>query len=242
MTLHVSWCVAVVEGQGFKAKGIQVRNTAGPAGHQAVALRVSADKSSFYQCTFDSFQDTLYVHNYRQFYRDCTIKGTIDYIFGNAWAVFQNCRLTAKKSTIVGQVNVYTAQGKTDRGQTTGISFQSCTFDATTDLARNSKAFPTYLGRPWKAYATTVLLRSRILAHVRPQGWLPWNASNFGLRTSYFAEYQSSGPGALPSSRVAWSKQIKTVTDANKYQASVFIQGNSWVKATNFPYTGALFT
>lgn len=162
--------VAVVQGDGLIAQGIWFQNTAGPKGHQAVALRVSADRAAFYQCNFDGYQDTLYAHNYRQYYRDCTVMGTIDYIFGNSIAVFQNCRLLAKKSTEAGQTNLYTAQGKTDRSQPTGFSFQECFFDGTSELRRNQKTFKTFLGMPWKPYSTAVLLRSTVQGHIPRAG------------------------------------------------------------------------
>lgn len=205
-------------------------------------MRVSADQAAFYQCTFDGYPDTLYVHNHRQFYRDCTVLGTIDFIFGNAAAAIQNCRITAKKSTMEGQTNVYTAQGKMDRGSELHIqcnSFQSCTFDATSELPKSYKTYKTFLGRPWKEYFTTVLLRSKIRAHVDPKGWMPWNASDYRLETSFFAEFESKGPGALPNSGVPWLKQIKTLKEANRYQANKFIQGHTWVPLTKFPYPSA---
>ncbi|KAG0593046.1 hypothetical protein KC19_1G301100 [Ceratodon purpureus] len=242
----------IVGGKGFLMKKITVRNVAGPQGHQAVALRVSADNTAFYQCAFDSFQDTLYAHSYRQYYRECQILGTIDYMFGNGYAVFQKCVFTAKKSGILGQFNTYTAQGKTDVNMKTGLSFQNCTFDATADLVANKNTYPTYLGRPWKPYSTAVLLHCTIKAHVSPQGWVPWNQSTFGLQTSYFAEYVSNGPGATAAiikQRVNWSHQITTVAAANAWQLRYWADPNSnygktalfgdskgWVAATGFPY------
>lgn len=111
--------VAVVKGQGFIGKYFTVRNTAGSAGHQAVACRVSADLVAFYQVKFDSYQDTLYCHTFRQFYSNCIVQGTVDFIFGNGNAVFQSCSIIAKKSQLQGQQNTYTAQGKADKNQNT---------------------------------------------------------------------------------------------------------------------------
>ena len=228
---------AVVTGSGFIGKFFRVENTAGSFGQQAVALRVTADKVAFYQCTIDGWQDTLYVNTLRQFYRECDVLGTVDFIFGNAQAVFQSCNIIAKKTTWFGQTNTYTAQGRTDLHANTGLSFQNCTFDGTDELKANTTNYKTYLGRPWKAYSTCVIMESNLLGLIDPTGWLPWNTSSFGLNTSYFAEYQNFGAGSNTSARVSWSHQITDNTTANNYQASSFIQASSWVPAYNISVT-----
>lgn len=233
----------IVEGKGFIGKFFTARNTAGAEGHQAVAMRVSADSAAFYKCTFDSFQDTLYTHTFRQFYRECTVLGTIDFIFGNGAVSFQFCTLIAKKSPLRGQQNTYTAQGKTDQGQATGLSFQSCSFDATPELKANTANFKTYLARPWKPFSTHVNLKCNLMGHIDAEGWLPWNTSDFGLKTSFFAEWQDFGPGATADNiakRVKWSKQIRDIEVAAKFQAVPFTQAGSWVPETGIPLTSSL--
>ncbi|KAE8665302.1 putative pectinesterase/pectinesterase inhibitor 12 [Hibiscus syriacus] len=98
-----------VSGDGFLARDITIENSAGPAKHQAVALRVNADLVALYKCSINGYQDTLYAHSFRQFYRECDISGTIDYIFGNAAVIFQACNIISRMP-MPGQFTVITAQ------------------------------------------------------------------------------------------------------------------------------------
>ncbi|KAE8700734.1 Pectinesterase 2 [Hibiscus syriacus] len=94
-TFHSATVSAV--GAGFVARDITFENTAGSSKHQAVALRVGSDLSAFYQCDMLAYQDTLYAHSNRQFYVNCLVAGTVDFIFGNAAAVFQDCDIHARR-------------------------------------------------------------------------------------------------------------------------------------------------
>ncbi|XP_061967089.1 pectinesterase [Populus nigra] len=234
-TTFRSATVAVV-GDGFIAKGITFENSAGPSKHQAVALRSGSDLSAFYQCSFVGYQDTLYVHSLRQFYRECDIYGTIDFIFGNAAVVFQNSNLYARKPNS-NQKNIFTAQGREDPNQNTGISILNCKVAAAADLIPVKSSFQTFLGRPWKEYSRTVFLRSYIDDLVDPAGWLEWNAS-FALSTLYYREYMNRGPGSNTSARVTWPGYRITTnsTEASQFTVGAFIQGNTWLNSTDIPY------
>ncbi|XLU62597.1 hypothetical protein S245_021806, partial [Arachis hypogaea] len=133
---------------------ITFQNTAGPSKHQAVALRSGADLSAFYMCSFEGYQGTLYAHSMRQFYSDCHIYGTVDFIFGNAAVVFQNCNIFPRLP-MTSQFNSITAQGRTDPNQNTGISIHNATIRPAEDLAPRVSVVKTYLGRPWKQYSRT---------------------------------------------------------------------------------------
>ncbi|CAI9103964.1 OLC1v1002563C1 [Oldenlandia corymbosa var. corymbosa] len=155
-----------VEGHGFVGRDFTIRNTAGAAKGPAVALRNAADKSTFYKCSFEGYQDTLLADVTRQFFRECDIYGTADYIFGNAAVVFQGCNIYSRRP-LPGQFNAITAQGKSGRDQLSGISLHNCNIKAAEDLGSTE----TYLGRPWKEFARTVVMESFIDGLINPAGW-----------------------------------------------------------------------
>ncbi|CAA0828225.1 Probable pectinesterase/pectinesterase inhibitor 7 [Striga hermonthica] len=223
----------------FVASDITFRNTAGPAKHQAVALRNGADLSIFYNCSFEAYQDTLYVHSLRQFYRNCQIYGTVDFIFGNAAVVFQGCNLRPRLP-MPGQFNAITAQGRTDPNQNTGISIQNCTVQATDDLAASNGTVKTYLGRPWKEYSRTVYMQSFMDGSIDPTGWSVWNG-DFALNTSYYAEFNNSGPGSNTRARVTWPGfHLINQTDAGNFTLSAFLLADDWIPSSGVPYRGGL--
>lgn len=227
-------------GEGFVAINITFRNTAGAVKQQAVALRSGADFSTFYSCSFEGYQDTLYTHSLRQFYKDCDIYGTVDFIFGNAAVVFQNCNIYARLP-ISGQSNTITAQGRTDPNQNTGTSIHNCRVAAASDLAAANGSTKSYLGRPWKQYSMTVYMQSFIDSLIDPAGWLPWSG-DFALSTLYYAEYNNTGPGSNTSSRVTWTGYhvINASSTASNFTVSKFISGDSWIPASGVPYVGGL--
>ncbi|KAL4369525.1 hypothetical protein GQ457_05G001990 [Hibiscus cannabinus] len=227
--------VAVV-GSRFIAKGMTFMNSAGPSKNQAVALRVDSDLSAFYKCSIVAYQDTLYVHSLRQFFRECDIYGTIDTICGNAAAVFQDCNLYARKPN-PSQENVFTAQGRDDPNQNTGISILNCRIRADAELVPVIPSVKTYLGRPWKEYSRTVVLRSYIEDLVDPAGWVEWSG-DIGLSTLYYGEYLNRGPGSGTSKRVTWPgyRVIKSLDEATQFTVGSFIQGKDWLNSTNIPF------
>ncbi|WVZ92658.1 hypothetical protein U9M48_038704 [Paspalum notatum var. saurae] len=238
-TTYRSATVAV-NGKGFIARDLTFENTAGPGKHQAVALRCDSDLSVFYRCGFDGHQDTLYAHSLRQFYRDCRVAGTVDFVFGNAAAVFQGCTLLARLP-LPDQKNSVTAQGRLDANMTTGFAFQFCNVSAHDDLLAAANATQTYLGRPWKQYSRVVFMQSFIGGLVRPEGWLAWDG-DFALDTLYYGEYMNTGPGAGVGARVKWPgfHVMTSTAEAGNFTVAQFIEGNMWLPPTGVKYTAGL--
>lgn len=210
--------------------GIKFQNTAGPNASQAVAIRVESDFSVFQDCSFDGYQDTLFAHTGRQFYSNCSITGTVDFIFGNSAAVFQNCELAVRLNRPGAFTSTITAHGRTDPGQTTGFVFQNCTVTSSPDYVPLGRE--AYLGRPWKLFSRTIFLSTFLDSTIKSTGWLPWTG-DFALDSLLYGEYDSYGPGAAnASSRVPWSNQL-TGDEAHYFSAENFIQGSWWLPVTD---------
>lgn len=199
-----------VYGRDFYAENITFKNTAGPVG-QAVAAHVSADRCIFFNCRFLGFQDTLftYADNSRQYYRNCYIEGTTDFIFGWSTAVFEECEIHSLRDS-------YITAASTLQSTRYGYLFYKCKLTAEPDVKQ------VYLGRPWRNYAKTVFRECELGAHIRPEGWHNWKKS-IAEKTSFYAEYNNTGAGADMSGRVKWShqlnkKQIKEWTVENVLQ------------------------
>ena len=201
-----------VDAEGFIAENITFENSAGRVG-QAVAVRIMADMVIFKNCRFLGNQDTLFAHGVgRIYFTDCYIEGTTDFIFGSAVALFDNCEIRSK-------MNSYITAASTPMGDTYGFVFKNC------KLTADSSATKVYLGRPWRAYAKTVFINCFLGAHIRPEGWDNWRSAE-KEKTAFYAEYNSTGPGANISARVPWSKQL-TAEDAETYTAKNIFARNS---------------
>ncbi|KAL1225165.1 putative pectinesterase/pectinesterase inhibitor 39 [Cardamine amara subsp. amara] len=226
-----------VKGNGFIAKDISFVNFAGPAKEQAVALRSGSDLSAFYRCAIEGYQDTLYVHSAKQFYRECDIFGTVDFIFGNAAVVFQNCNLYARKPNPHQKI-VFTAQGRNQSEEPTGISIINCSILAASDLIPVKANFKAYLGRPWRKYSRTVFIKSFIDDLIHPAGWLEWE-KEFAIETLYYGEYMNVGPGSNLTDRVQWAgfRSITNATEAAQFTVGPFINGDTWLNSTGIPFS-----
>ncbi|XP_021912048.1 pectinesterase [Carica papaya] len=227
-------------GDGFIARDIGFQNTAGPQGEQALALNIASDHSVLYRCSIAGYQDTLYAHALRQFYRECDIYGTVDFIFGNAAAVFQNCYLVLRLPRKKGY-NVILANGRSDPGQNTGFSVHNCRIVPSSEFSPVKHKYESYLGRPWMKYSRSVVMASIIDDAIAGKGWIEWPGEKSYISSLYFAEYSNSGPGAGTSGRVRWPGfHVIGDEEAVKFTVGNFISGSSWLPSTGVKFVSGL--
>ena len=179
---------------------------------QAVAVFTDGDFLFFRRCRFLGNQDTLYTYGRygkdggikRNYYLDCYIEGTTDFIFGPSIAYFENCHIHSKK-------NSYVTAASTLEGQKYGYVFKNCRLTADPGIDK------CYLGRPWGAYAKTVFIGCELGPHIVADGWHDWEKDGKPdtKKNSYYAEYQNAGPGAR-GPRVSWAHTL-TAEEAAEY-------------------------
>ncbi|WP_316802535.1 pectinesterase family protein [Pedobacter nototheniae] len=184
-----------IYGEGFTAENITFENSSGPVG-QAVAVWAGGDKLIFNNCRFLGFQDTLYTYggNNRQYYKDCYIEGTVDFIFGASTAWFESCTIFCKKAGYI------TAASTADTTKY-GYVFNQC------KVIGNAPENSFYLGRPWRPYAKVAYLNCVLPEFIKPEGWNNWGKET-NEKTAFYAEYKSTGKGGEMSRRVKWSHQL----------------------------------
>ena len=205
-------------GEDFMAENITFENSSGPVG-QAVAVRVDGDRAFFKNCRFLGFQDTLYPHgeNSRQYYKNCYIEGTVDFIFGWSTAVFEGCEIFCKSAG-------YITAASTLEETAFGFVFLNC------KITGSAPERSVYLGRPWRPFARTAFIECELGEMIKVEGWHNWGKQE-AEKTAFYAEYDNNGPGATPEKRVSWSKQL-TKEEREKYTLENIFDG--WIPGEPF--------
>ncbi|HET6724177.1 MAG TPA: pectinesterase family protein, partial [Chitinophagaceae bacterium] len=200
---RTSWSFKILA-DNFTAKNITFQNDAGFTAGQAVAVESDGDKSAFFNCRFIGNQDVLFTNNdkSRQYYENCYIEGTTDFIFGASTVWFEKCHIHSKKDSHV-------TAASTPKEKEFGYIFNECILSGANSLQKVS------LGRPWRPYAHVVYMNCFIGEHIMPEGWSNWNNTD-NYRTTRYAEYRNYGPSSDPAKRIEWARQL-TDEEVRKY-------------------------
>ncbi|PAN43778.1 hypothetical protein PAHAL_8G262600 [Panicum hallii] len=226
-----------VESDYFVARGVVFKNDAplakpGAKGGQAVALRVFGTKAAFFNCTIDGGQDTLYDHKGLHYFKDCTIRGSVDFIFGFGRSLYEGCRI----ESVVKEVAVLTAQQRTksiEGAIDSGFSFKNCSIGGV-------KGGQIYLGRAWGDSSRVVYAYTEMGEEVVPIGWDGWNVAKPESSGIYYGEFKCSGPGAdaKKKKRVGWALDL-TEAQAKPFVGTHYIFGDSWIQEPSSSTSGS---
>ncbi|KQT25765.1 pectin esterase [Chryseobacterium sp. Leaf405] len=208
----------------FTAKNISFDNSSGRVG-QAVAVLTSGDRIAFENCRFLGNQDTLYLKGVqdspdktkpsRNYFKNCYIEGTTDYIFGAGTAVFENCTIYSKETAN------YVTAASTPQENEFGFVFIN------SKIIGNAKENSVYLGRPWRPFAKTVYIDCEMNSTIKPEGWHNWSKPD-AEKTTFYGEFNSQGVGANATKRVSWSHQLAK-EERKKYSTNNILKGkDNW--------------
>jgi len=207
----------LVQGNDCTLENLTIKNAAGKVG-QAVALHTEGDRLVLKNCSILGNQDTLYLAKggTRNYFENCYINGTTDFIFGAATAYFYNC-------TIESLSNSYVTAASTTQQDKYGFVFVDCKL-----TAKDATVNKVFLGRPWRPFAQTIFINTEMGSHILAEGWHPWKGDkNFPdkEKTVFYAEYGSKGAGGKDiSKRVPWAHQLKK-SDLKKYDLVKVLNG-----------------
>lgn len=201
-----------IKANDISMENITIENSFG-VGSQAVALLAQGQRLQFRNCRLLGNQDTLYTHSGTQYYRNCHIQGTVDFIFGAATAVFENNVIHS-----VGGGSALTAPS-TEQTVPYGLVFLGGKVTAVSSVAKGSVA----LGRNWRPYGAATYIRTELGQHISAVGWVKMSENT--LDTARFSEYLTTGAGANPSARAPQSKQLTAAQAATYTISNIF---GSW--------------
>jgi len=183
----------VIDADDFVAENLTFENSAGPKG-QALAVRLDGDRLIFRNCRFLGWQDTILGNRGRHYFEACYVAGAVDFIFGGATEFYEHSHINC-----LG--NGYITAASTASNTAFGLVLSHC------QITGGNPDVKTYLGRPWRAYASVTYLDTEMSDVVRPAGWDNWR-DPARERTARYAEFNSTGPGANPQARVKWAHQL----------------------------------
>jgi pectinesterase len=219
----------IVRAPGFRAQNLSIENNfdyiehlrhpkleqIGSNGAQAVALMLDrgADRSLIEQVDISSHQDSLFVDAGRSLFRDCTVSGSVDFIFGAGCSVFDRCNLHSRYRPGKDRQG-YVSASSTRSDQQFGLCFLDCILTRDAEIPDGSVG----LGRAWRptrpfadgSYGDPDVLGAAAYLHCTMDahiGEVAWDEMAYSARDgsrvmlkpldARLFEYQNHGPGAL---------------------------------------------
>ena len=212
-------------------KNLTIKNTSVPSNvyGQAVALHADGNNFKCENVILTSAQDTLFTaplppnllikykgflpdyeitgkHN-KQIYDKCIIEGDVDFIFGGATVLFNECEIRSiKRNKNLGDEG-YLCAPSHNPDIKYGYLFYKC------NLTHEEGAKNIFLSRPWRDYGLAAFIDCNIGDHIKPEGFSNWPKTDRYNTARYF-EYS---PNYDTSNRVKWAKILSKDEAINYY-------------------------
>ncbi|KAL6877197.1 hypothetical protein ACP4OV_012868 [Aristida adscensionis] len=206
-----------IESNYFIGYGIIFKNDATPTNAQAPVLRLAGSKAIIFNCTIDGGHGSLYDQKGLHYFKASAIKGTIDFIFGFARSLYEECMIISMNKSIG---DVPTAQ-KRETSETSvkgdiGFSYKNCTI-------KGEEGQKIYLGRSCER---AIYSLSEMGNEVVPIVWDGVNIQK--AQRIYYGEFMCHGAGSDSSKKAGWALSL-TEAQAKPFLDINFVSGSSWI-------------
>ncbi len=215
---NVGQCVALsVNAKSFYAENVDLKSTqdtlfTAPFPDDLVIRYSGLTQDETY---YDGFipKDELYMQGGSvQLYKNCTICGTVDFVFGCAEAYFDNCKFV---SLAERRGTGFVAAPAHDLKQERGYVFYNCSFES-----GGAEHGSVFLARPWRDFGKCDFINCTLGEHISPLLFDKWN-DTFRDKTARFSYYNLNC--AFTATPVSWAKEL---TQAEAKRIIAQLNGN----------------
>ncbi|GAC93782.1 pectin methylesterase [Pseudozyma hubeiensis SY62] len=203
-------------------------------GPSAALCVQSSTNASFYSCSFESYQDTIYIGSgSNAFFYGSIVRGMTDFIYGEGKAWFEKASLLVRACG--GGITAWRGDPNNAEDEKVGVYISNSLIDRSSDASREKNLTgQCHLGRPWNADAHAVYLNTWMGDVVSQDGFKVWTRrqSNFVEGRTRFVEYNSSGPGGDMKKRNLTLERVLTDHEAKQIiWRNVFGGAPRWIDA-----------
>ncbi|KAK0601060.1 hypothetical protein LWI29_020961 [Acer saccharum] len=156
-------------------------------------------------------------------------------------ASFSGTRIMKKlRRPLDQQQIVITANRSEVNKMNNAIAIHNCNIIPTPKLKAHFNV-KTYLGRPWKRYARTIIMQSYMDDFIDPKSWMKFNDQS-DVTTLYDVEFWNFGPGSYTGGRVKWPRyhNLNNPSEVKDFIVEKFINNNEWLSKFYVPHSGGL--
>ncbi|TAL04422.1 MAG: hypothetical protein EPO07_05130, partial [Verrucomicrobia bacterium] len=146
-------------------------------------------------------QDTLYTISGITYFNRCEIWGSVDFIYGAALTVFDQCDIVEIRDT-GGPITA----PNTDLAAPYGLTFLSCNFPR----ALTANGYPYNVGtgnttfqRPWRQDGYTAIINCALGSQITTKGWAEWDGRETTCRAREYGTTLIGGGSTTPAQRQA---------------------------------------